>query len=37
MSSYDDSRNSDKSMASCMDGRGWPQAQQRPWWQRIGG
>jgi hypothetical protein len=37
MSSYDDSRNSDKFMASCMDGRGWPQAQQRPWWQRIGG
>lgn len=37
MSNYGDSRNADKFMASCMDARGWPQADQRPWWQRIGG
>lgn len=37
MSGYEDSRNADRFMASCMDARGWPQAQQRPWWQRIGG
>lgn len=37
MSSYSDSRNADKFIASCMDARGWPQADQRPWWQRIGG
>ena len=36
MSNYGDSRNSDKFMASCMDARGWPQAQ-KSWWQRIGG
>jgi len=36
MAAYGDSRNSDKFMASCMEGRGWPQAQ-KAWWQRIGG
>ena len=36
MANYSDSRNSDKFMASCMEARGWPQAQ-KAWWQRIGG
>ena len=36
MSNYGDSRNADKFMASCMEARGWPQAQ-KSWWQRIGG
>ena len=36
MSNYGDSRNADKFMTSCMDARGWPQAQ-KSWWQRIGG
>ena len=35
MSNYGDSRNADKFMASCMDARGWPQAQ-KSWWQKIG-
>ena len=36
MYNYGDSRNADKFMASCMDARGWPQAQ-KSWWQKIGG
>ena len=36
MTAYGDNRNSDKFMASCMEARGWPQAQ-KAWWQRIGG
>jgi hypothetical protein len=36
MANYGDSRNADKFMASCMEGRGWRQAP-KAWWQRIGG
>ena len=36
MANYDDSKNADRFMASCMEGRGWPQAP-KSWWQRIGG
>ncbi len=36
MANYSDSRNADKFMASCMEARGWPQAQ-KAWWQKIGG
>ena len=36
MANYGDGRNADRFMASCMEGRGWPQAQ-KAWWQRIGG
>jgi hypothetical protein len=33
MANYDDSRRSDRLIASCMESRGWPQPQ-RSWWQR---
>jgi hypothetical protein len=36
MSNYSDSRSADKFIASCMEARGWPQAQ-KSWWQKIGG
>jgi len=36
MANYGDAKNADKFMASCMEGRGWPQPQ-KSWWQRIGG
>ena len=36
MANYGDSKNSERFMASCMEARGWPQAQ-KSWWQRIGG
>jgi hypothetical protein len=36
MANYGDSKNADRFMASCMEGRGWPQPQ-KSWWQRIGG
>ncbi len=37
MANYGDSKNSDKYMANCLEARGWPQQQQKAWWQRIGG
>lgn len=36
MANYSDSRSADKFIASCMEARGWPQAQ-KSWWQKIGG
>ncbi len=35
MANYGDSKNADRFMASCMEGRGWPQPQ-KSWWQRFG-
>jgi hypothetical protein len=35
MANYSDTRSADRFMASCMEGRGWPQPQ-KAWWQRIG-
>lgn len=37
MAAYGDTRSADRLIANCMENRGWPQAPQKSWWQRIGG
>ncbi len=36
MAAYGDNRSADRLIANCMESRGWPQAQPKSWWQRIG-
>lgn len=36
MDAYSDTKADDRAMARCMEAKGWPQPDNRPWWERIG-